>query len=270
MRKRLSGLRWNRAGRDLVAAADRLRDQRDWVRAAAAYRLAVDAYPTAADLHVQLGHALKESGDPVAAEAAYRTALHLTPQDADISLQLGHLFNRRGDVQAACTWYAAAAELAPDDADIARHLANAQAQLQDQSSEHLVTQGLLALQSRQFEMAAALFEEAVGRHNRIDISALLGHALKENGDYAAAHAAYQKYRKYALTKEWFVLHDAELQIGHLCKIQLKIRKALEHYILAKQIFVNNINNTSRHAKIIEIDREISLCKDIIFPVLRPK
>ncbi len=254
-----------RPGGDLVAAADRLRDQRDWPAAAAAYRQAVAAHPRAAGLHVQLGHALKESGDDAAAEDAYRTALGLAPQDADIPLQLGHLFNRRGDVAAAATWYAAAAALAPQDAEIAHHLAITRARLDRAPSQRLVEQGLAEMQSRQFDAAARLFREAVDRHGRRDICALLGHALKEQGDYAAAHAAYLDYRAYAAAEDPSLLADVELQMAHLFKIQMRFRDALEHYVAAKKLLPDVAHSENL---LSEIRSEIKFCMEIIFPALR--
>lgn len=250
-------------GRDLVAIADQLRNERQWSRAAAAYQQAVAAQPRAAFLHVQLGHALKESGDLDAAEAAYLTALRLLPEEADISLQLGHLFNLRGDIRTAVAWYARAAELAPDNSDIAHHLGDARVRLERQASEHLVAQGLLAMQSQQFDRASALFREAVERHGRQDICALLGHALKENGDFAGAHAAYLWYRDFALERNTELLCDVEIQIGHLCKIQMSFQEGFEHYMNAKKLWFQ----FGVDRKILqEIEQEIGFCLNILFPV----
>ena len=250
-------------GRDLVAIADQLRNERQWSRAAAAYQQAVAAQPRAAFLHVQLGHALKESGDLDAAEAAYLTALRLLPEEADISLQLGHLFNLRGDIRTAVAWYARAAELAPDNSDIAHHLGDARVRLERQASEHLVAQGLLAMQSQQFDRASALFREAVERHGRQDICALLGHALKENGDFAGAHDSYRQYREYAAAHNQSLLYDVEIQIGHLYKIEGNSHEALKHYMNAKKLKIIYNDNLQINR---EIENEILLCMKVLMPI----
>lgn len=262
---RVSEAQHHRDVREMVSEADRLRDARDWVRAAAAYRQAVAVRPGAAHLHVQLGHALKESGDVAGAEAAYHTALRLAPKDADIPLQLGHLFNLKGDLEAACIWYEAAAQLAPQDADIAQHLAETQKRQRGQPGEQEVAEGLRAMQAQQFPAAATLFREAVEQHGRAEISALLGHALKENGDYAGAHTAYRSYLDYARTQDPSLLADAELQLGHLCKIQMHMHDALEHYVTAKQVMVD----PSRAPHMLhDIRNEIHFCMNILFPTLK--
>jgi glycosyltransferase involved in cell wall biosynthesis len=73
----------------LLARADALRDARQWADAAAAYRAYLAARPEHWQIHVQLGHAVKEAGDAEAALAHYRHAVALAPDEAETELQLG-------------------------------------------------------------------------------------------------------------------------------------------------------------------------------------
>lgn len=96
-----------------IREGDRLRDARDYARAAAAYGAAVALAPTRTDIRVQYGNMLKDAGNLGEAEATYRIALAQAPQDADIHLQLGHVLKLQGRRGAALECYRRAAELAP-------------------------------------------------------------------------------------------------------------------------------------------------------------
>jgi tetratricopeptide (TPR) repeat protein len=76
--------------------ADRLRDARQYERAAEAYRAALERAPLRTDIRVQHGNMLKDSGRLDEAEAGYRAALALAPDDAEIHLQLGHALKLQG------------------------------------------------------------------------------------------------------------------------------------------------------------------------------
>ncbi|EFH11842.1 tetratricopeptide repeat protein, partial [Teichococcus cervicalis] len=96
----------------LRAAADRLRDQRRWTEAAAAYGQFLRLRPEDAGMRVQQGHCLKEAGDLAGALALYREAAAQRPREADIPLQIGHAEKLRGQRAAAREAYARAALLA--------------------------------------------------------------------------------------------------------------------------------------------------------------
>lgn len=98
----------------LRAAADRLRDQRRWTEAAAAYGQFLRLRPEDAGMRVQQGHCLKEAGDLAGALALYREAAAQRPREADIPLQIGHAEKLRGQRAAAREAYARAALLAPE------------------------------------------------------------------------------------------------------------------------------------------------------------
>jgi FkbM family methyltransferase len=99
-----------RAVRD---AADAARDRQDWPEAAKLYQEFVTADPTALDIAVQLGHALKETGDLDRAAQAYYGVLEARPRDDDLHLQIGHLEKLRRDLSAAGAHYQRAAQINP-------------------------------------------------------------------------------------------------------------------------------------------------------------
>lgn len=107
----------------LLAAADRLRDARDWPAAAQAYRAYLAHRPRHWQIHVQLGHAVKEAGDPDAALAHYRHAAELAPHAADPPLQLGHALRLLGRGGEAAAQMARALELAPGNPQLRREAA---------------------------------------------------------------------------------------------------------------------------------------------------
>lgn len=71
----------------LLAHADTLRDGGDWAAAEPFYRAYLQARPQHWQIHVQLGHAVKETGDPEAALDHYRRAAELAPDEPDPALQ---------------------------------------------------------------------------------------------------------------------------------------------------------------------------------------
>jgi glycosyltransferase involved in cell wall biosynthesis len=112
---------WIRQGwgsRRLRVRADRVRDARNWVAAAAAYGLYLDRRPNDGPIWVQRGNCLKEAGQYDAALQAYLRAEALRPRDSDVQLQLGHLSKLRGDPGGALGHYrrALAFDAANDDA----------------------------------------------------------------------------------------------------------------------------------------------------------
>ncbi len=78
------------------ARADGLRDERRWAEAEQAYRHYLALRPQHWELHVQLGHAVKELGETEAAIAHYRHAAALAPLAADPRLQEGHALRLLG------------------------------------------------------------------------------------------------------------------------------------------------------------------------------
>ncbi len=100
----------------LLARADSLRDARDWPAAASAYRDYLARRPDHWQIHVQLGHALKESGDAEGALAAYTQADTLAPGAFDPPFQLAHLLRILGRGAEAAQRFARALANAPDDA----------------------------------------------------------------------------------------------------------------------------------------------------------
>lgn len=106
--------------RSLRDAADAARDRQDWPEAAKLYQEFVTADPTALDIVVQLGHALKEMGDLGRAAQAYYSVLEARPRDDDLHLQIGHLEKLRRDFTTAAVHYQQAAEINPNNAEARR------------------------------------------------------------------------------------------------------------------------------------------------------
>jgi tetratricopeptide (TPR) repeat protein len=76
-----------------ISRARRAARRGDWSAAARRYEKSLRAYPDAAPLWVQYGHALKEEADLRGAEKAYRIALQLMPAP-DTLVHLGHVLLR--------------------------------------------------------------------------------------------------------------------------------------------------------------------------------
>ena len=144
-----------------IRDADRLRNARDYARAADAYGAAVALAPTRTDIRVQYGNMLKDAGRLGEAEATYRIALAQAPQDADIHLQLGHTLKLEGRRAAALECYRRAAELAPLQVAPQRELSGAGERA---SQEHLFeaqlrlggVDALMEVTHRLLELRAAL------------------------------------------------------------------------------------------------------------------
>lgn len=107
---------------DARRAGDTARDNRDWANAAKHYREALCYDPSATDIVVQLGHALKEMGQLDEAGLQYARALTATPNDHDLHLQCGHFEKVRGNIMGAEYYYRKALLLDPENDDARREL----------------------------------------------------------------------------------------------------------------------------------------------------
>lgn len=107
----------------LLAHADALRDARQWPEAEIAYRAYLALRPQHWQIHVQLGHAVKEQGDPAASLEHYRRAAELAPEEADPQLQAGHALRLLGRGAEAAQAMARAFSLSPADPLLRREVA---------------------------------------------------------------------------------------------------------------------------------------------------
>ncbi|WP_137177570.1 glycosyltransferase [Roseomonas sp. AR75] len=98
----------------LLDTGDTLREARDWPGAEAAYRAYLAARPLHWQIHVQLGHAVKEQGRSEEALDHYRHAATLAPDALDPVFQEGELLRRLGRGQEAADAMARARAIAPD------------------------------------------------------------------------------------------------------------------------------------------------------------
>lgn len=97
----------------LVAEADRCRNAGDWSRAAALYGDAADLMGDRWDWRIQQANMLKDCGRLSEAQAIYRRSIAARPRDADIHVQLGHALKLAGDRDGAIDCYGAALMLDP-------------------------------------------------------------------------------------------------------------------------------------------------------------
>ncbi len=98
----------------ILARADALRDGGSWAAAEPWYRAYLSLRPRHWQIHVQLGHAVKETGAPEAALEHYRHAAALAPEEWDPKLQEGHALRLLGRGREAAEAMHRAFELAPD------------------------------------------------------------------------------------------------------------------------------------------------------------
>ncbi len=104
----------------LLAQADSLRDRRRWAEAEQAYRAYLAERPHHAEIHVQLGHAVKEQGDAEGALGHYRRAAALAPDSFDPPLMMSHALRLLGRGKAAAAAIAQAVALVPLDPVVRR------------------------------------------------------------------------------------------------------------------------------------------------------
>lgn len=98
----------------LLARADALRDAGDWAGAEPFYHAYLQARPEHWQIHVQLGHAVKETAGAEAALEHYGRAAELAPREWDPALQEGHALRLLGRGREAAEAMARASALAPD------------------------------------------------------------------------------------------------------------------------------------------------------------
>lgn len=245
-----------RSPAELVARANRARDQRDWAAAARDYAAALEAGAGDVRIYVQLGHALKELGHYAQAEEAYRRFLKAMPFDADIHLQLGHLFNKQDDPAAALTWYERALQLAPTNPDIASHVEMARRRSARAGIGRKREAAMRLVEAGNWSRARTMLAELVDQDGEEDLIGVLANVTKEAGDFAAAAALYGRYHAYAAGQAPELLPDVELQTGHLRKVMGDYRGALSHYIRARDHHLEQMGDLPENAP---YDREISAC-----------
>jgi GT2 family glycosyltransferase/tetratricopeptide (TPR) repeat protein len=140
--------RRSRPGKDAVARANALRDEKRWPEAADAYGAALAAHPEAAELWIQRGHALKEAGRLDAAAESYRRGTDAAPGSRDPWLHLAHLEKRRGQRAEAMRAFARVAALDPADPEPARELVALGAEAAEAADTALIGLAALAAEIR--------------------------------------------------------------------------------------------------------------------------
>lgn len=99
---------------ELIRNGDEANSKRDWPRACALYRQALDIDGRRHEIWTQYGHALKECHDLDGAIEAYQTSISLRPDMADTHLQIGHAYKLAGLRDAAIASYSRALHIDAD------------------------------------------------------------------------------------------------------------------------------------------------------------
>src|SRR6266568_6197163 len=204
----------------LIRAGDRARDAGDWALAAPYYRRTLEQAPEFAPIWVQLGHALKEQGDCAGAEAAYRCSLALDRSVRDTVQQLGHVLKLQGRWEEAADAYVRAMQIEPGQEDAGPEV--------ELLFRGFVEEGDKAWDARSWPVAARHYRRALAMQpDLMPIWLRLGHALREQGDYAGAEAAYRQ--AWALDRS---IADIHLQLGDLLRLQGRRMQAIDAYATA--------------------------------------
>lgn len=108
-------VRHGESATDLLARADKARDQKNFAHAAHLYAQVLSERPDLAAIWIQHGHMLKEIGFYARSAESYRRAEILNEADADLALQQGHLQKIRGLFDEAIRFYGKAIKLGHSD-----------------------------------------------------------------------------------------------------------------------------------------------------------
>lgn len=189
-----------------------LRNAGRFEAAQASYRRALEINPDFADAYNNLGNVLKDLGRLDDALVSYRHALELNPQFADAHNNLGSALKYLGQFDAAQASYHKALELNPNFAAAYNNLGDALTCIGD-------LDGALANCRRALELAPGY---AAAHYN-------LGNALREAGQFDEALSSYGKALEIrpdyaeAYTNQGNVLKD----LGRLDEAAASYRRALE-------------------------------------------
>lgn len=240
----------------LIERGDKARDCGQWSDAARLYEEALELRPKASWVAVQMGHALKENGEHAAAQDAYHQFLTEYPQNADIHLQLGHLCMRRERFEEASAWYQRALDLAGDGSSTAD---DARRGIADANAGPLLQRRRSALaftDYRRFAEAQEVLVTLIERDGCEDLTGIMGNVAKELGRIDEAKTYYARYYTHAQTAGDNERFDAELQMGHLAKLERDYNVALSHFASADRLFdAARQPSCSRQA----LDAEIRTC-----------
>jgi tetratricopeptide (TPR) repeat protein len=132
---------WQTAARLLPEDADvhnnlgsALRDRGRIDAAVASYRRAVEIKPHSILAHNNLGNCLRDLGEHAAAAASYRVSLAADPEQFDVYIHLGHVLLELGEADAAAESYRRALMINPENAVVHANLAMA-LKLQDRLAD---------------------------------------------------------------------------------------------------------------------------------------
>jgi protein O-GlcNAc transferase len=172
--------------------------------AEACYRRVLVTQPDYAEVHLQLGLALKGQGKLGEAIAAYRRAIAIKPDLAEAQYNLGNALNDQGKLKEAIAVFRQAITIKPDWADAHLALGNA---LNDQGKhEEAITA---------FRQVIAIDPDYAVAHSN------LGVALNDLGELDEAIAAYR--RAIAIKPDYAAAHS---NLGNTLRAQGKLDEAI--------------------------------------------
>jgi predicted O-linked N-acetylglucosamine transferase (SPINDLY family) len=179
----------------------------------ACYRRALELKPDYAEVHNNLGNALKDRGQIAEAVACYRRAVQLRPDYAGMHNNLGVALQQQGDIDQAIVCYRRALQLNPDHAGAHSNLGNG-----------LKQQGCLDEAIASYRRAVELKPDSAEVHNN------LGSALKDQGKLDDAVACYR--RALELKPDYAEAHN---NLGNALKDQGKLDDAVACYRRAGEL-----------------------------------
>lgn len=193
-----------------------LKQQGNLEAAAESYQQALKLKPDYAEAHSNLGNVLKQQGKLNAAICSYEQALKNLPNCAVTYYNLGDALTKRGKLSAAVESYQQALKLKPDYAEVYCNLGNA-----------LKKQGKL-------EAAVESYQNALNiQPNMVEAYCNLGNALKQQGKLEAAAESYQNALKIqpdlARAKLFICINQLPIIYASFAEIELR-RNNYQRYL----------------------------------------
>ncbi len=189
-----------------------LRDMGRFDEAVASFRRALKIRPDSAEMHSNMGNALRDMGQHASAVASFRRALGLKPDFVEAYNNLGNVQRDLGQFEGAVESFRRALELKPDFAEAYNNLGNT---LRD---------------IRQFEGAVDSFRRALElKPDFVEAYSNLGNAQRDMGQLAGAMDSYR--RALEIKPDHYQAHNnmgnTLMHQGQLDAAQASFRQALQ-------------------------------------------
>jgi predicted TPR repeat methyltransferase len=177
------------------------------------YRQILAADPRIAEIHSNLGEALRVQGKLNEAVACHRRALNLKPDFAEAHNNLGNALKDQGKLDEAVAQYQRAISIKPDFAGAYLNMGNA-----------LKDQGKLDEAVAQYQRAISIKPDFALAHDN------LGNALRDQGKLDEAVAQYQRAIsiKPNFAEAYLSMGNAFKELGQLADAEVSYRRALDN------------------------------------------